>query len=192
MESKMYVTDVLKMTPEKVTNELLKKNFKNLEFDDGTYYVEAHELQTGTVNTVRNLNSIEVQVMLISASNALFKLFKERKLDKVMYFSVFRAVEDDTEHTSDFIPHIISFSRWVKSTAAERMVDTAKVNSALGFLGLPLSEIESLTANAIKNREQSIYRTKIGMDKSDTSSEEVDEIVDEDVNSVDTSTFFQV
>ena len=175
MEDKMFVQDVLKMVPEKVTNDLLKKNFKNIEFDDGTYDIEAHDLKSGSVDNIRGMNSLETQVTLLSASNALCKLFKEKKLDKEIYFSVFCVNGISREHISDFIPNIVSFTSWMKSTATKRLVDSNKINNALYFLGIPATELESITKNVIKTREQTVYRIKLNgaaSVKSDTSMED--------------------
>lgn len=189
MEDKVFVQDVLKMVPEKVTNDLLKKNFKNIEFDEGTYDIEAHELKSGSVDNIRGMNSLETQVTLLSASNALYKLLKKKKLDKVMYFSVFRVNGVSREHISDFIPHIISFTSWLKSTATERLVDSNKINNALYFLGIPATELESITENAIKTREQAIHRIKLN---SATSVESDTSVEDECDNEIVEGAVFQV
>lgn len=76
----------------------------------------------------------------------------------------------------------------MKSTLVKRLVDTHKVNKALSFLGLPDNELEKFTASAIKNRDQSINRIKIGMQSKGDKLDDTDD-TDEFSESEDSLTF---
>lgn len=74
--------DLLKMLPEQVTNDILKKNFKCIELESGNYSIDIHDLKNNKVETVDGLNNMETQIMLLSASSALWKLAKDKNLTK--------------------------------------------------------------------------------------------------------------